>query len=210
MSQENSHNYQNLLKLTYNQIFLSRIKEIRLRYGIPQNGISTDENIKKWGGMYLPHSMRRGKSFLLGKEVNTLLKDLKRPSSYRVPVTNFVLLNEFGVAPYHTIPVTKYDKELQQVRCFIEIFGNTTLRDIKAIWQTIKKIQGGENFFRRPLPAFQKRQRQYFNLLRDAEIRRLREEEGLSLREIAKKTGVSYQEISKVIKRHKLRIGEKK
>lgn len=173
---------QALRKLLLNKRFIARISEIKKAVGDPKFSLKVDY----------------------------LLRDFDLPSYYRTGIVNFIL---FGKIPIHENSLVihlKRSETTKQVDCMIQIFGDTTIEDIKRIWRDIKKIQRGEgdNIFHKPLPAYQKLYKAVPNLERDAEIRYLREVKRLSLKEISQKMGVDYQEIPKIISRHKKIIQE--
>jgi hypothetical protein len=191
----------NLEKLILNRRFLKAVSDIRVEHNIPQNGFSNFEKIKSW-----KRNLSAKNS--LSKDITILLQNFALPDSYNMTLTNFVFFNEFPLAPAPLIFNLEINKETKQLRCMIEIFGDTTIKDFEKYSNEIKRIQRGENTFKMPLPLYKKRYKFIKNLLRDEEVRRLREDEGLKLSDIAHRTGVDYQEVPKLIKRLKHNIGE--
>lgn len=218
-SAKNTH--QNLQRLLYNKQFIIAISEIRIKYAMPQNGFSTDENVRKWNGRLLALWSKGKITLTLSQDIDTLLRKFDLPSPYHMPINNFVFFNNFlindeskiQISPF--VVIQQYDKTIKLLRCFLEIFGDTTIDDIKKGWRGINKIQLGDNIFRKPLPTYRKLYRELVNLDRDAYIRHLREDKHLSLKETEEEikknahfNPVSYLEIPKIIKRLKRTVGE--
>lgn len=203
-----------LAKLSFNKKLLARIAEIRTKYAIPSKGISDNENMSKWNRMILrPHLRQNGFNF--SQEIYQLLRDFKLSEQYFLALLNFTFFNEFPEPSSPLVVEQRYDKKTKQVECRLQIFGDTTIRDIEKVWSEIKKIQAGKNVFYKKLPGYQGHYKPLINLVRDAEIRRLREIEELSLTDTRDKINklfpqntVAYQDISHIIERHKRAIGE--
>lgn len=210
---------QTLQKLLLNRNFLARISEIRIAYAIPKDyGFSNDENIRKWNKRVIACFVKKSKGFTLSKAIDALMRDFDLSASYRISLINIVFFNELTTPGSPLVIHLKWNEKTKQPECMIQIFGDTTLDDIKNIWGLeVKEIrQGrGRNIFHKPLPLYTKKYKHIFNLERDAEIRHLREDEHFSLKDIKavmKEKGydVDYNNIPNIISRFKRKIGEKK
>ena len=210
---------QTLQKLLLNRKFLARISEVRIAYAIPNDhGFSNDENVRKWNRRIISCFTKKSKGLTLSNAIDALMRDFGSPASYRISLINFVFFNKLTTPGSPIVVHLKWNEKTKQPECMIQIFGDTTLEDIKDIWgREIKEIRQGKglNIFRKPLPLYAKKYKYIFNLERDAEIRRLREDEHFSLRDVSAEMSqrgykVDYNNIPNIISRFKRNIGEEK
>ena len=204
-------------RLCINRSFISRIKDIRTKYVIPPNGIinkgtesRTDiENYRKWFRSLANNTE-------LTKDIVGLLKEFNVSSLFYSAIRDFILFNNAPAPLYPIIVESKFNSKSGLAECFIQIFGDTQLRDIIDNWSQIEKIQSGKNApDRLPLLGYTKQTKKVINTERDEQIRRWREDDKLSLKETYKKAlesgyKIEITDIPNIIRRHKHIIGETK
>jgi len=205
MTQE--YKKQKLSLLMADQKFKQQIFDLREKWGIPRNGFSNIRNRSKWE-LSLIESLQ---SDNFNKGFDNLLNDL--PRHYDKEIYEYLVADNLKYIPSKEQEKVRFFWETDKLnkgkeRLFIEIFSDTTIKDIQLKWSFIKKVQESAVGYRAG------RQKPKDMLKRDLMIYNLYLQ-GKSYKEIRKIikgqpacSKLYVSEISKIIARMKKKIRE--
>lgn len=191
---------QHLLLLSANDGFLADIKNIQKKYNLPAPEEKCD-----WEGLPL---VLDDKNFINDSEV--LRKKYNLPISHELALSVIIQGGEltssnFGASLWHLNPNCNLVRKNKSDCIILEIYPDTTLKDIQENWPRIKRAK--DRLLKLPI----ERKNRSENLERDIEILKLKRN-GKTIKEIAaainaderfNKEIVAYEEIPKIIKRLK-------
>jgi len=149
-------------KLSLDISFLDEVKALRETYGTPKNGFVFEGNPAERYNQNVLTKSEFEKRDDFNASIDKLMDTYKKHGlnhSYRDKLVNFILFNVKGINPnnvgllpnWHTIPPYLGSgtviEEGEPKRLLLEIYGNTTLDDIKNSWDEIET-------YRKQLPDY--------------------------------------------------------
>lgn len=131
---------QKLELLISDQKFKQRLLNLREKWGIPTDGFSSIENRNKW-----EHSLvNLTQSNKFNQEFENLLSNF--PRHYANEIYEYLLSDTLDHIPSVGQEKVRFfweadNKNQGKERLFIEIFSDTTIKDIQSIWRFVNKVQ---------------------------------------------------------------------
>lgn len=146
MTQE--YKNQALELLMADQKFKQRLLNLRKKWGIPPDGFSNIKNRIKWQQRFV-ESLQSDK---FDKEFKNLLIGL--PRHYDKEIYEYLVADNLKLLPSKEREKVRFfwktDKlNKSKERLFIEVFSDTTIKDIQAIWSFVNKVQKSATGYRK-------------------------------------------------------------
>lgn len=193
--------------------FKKRIKALRKKWKIPSDGFKTEKQSKKWHKSIIDKSdkMLEKKVALSKIPINEFNKDLrniiiffKLPSHYLSTIEFYIKFNKIAT-PENFVVNLEYKPKFKRKELSIQIFSNTTIKDIKRAWQRVQR-------FKKYLPDYEEGRFREVPTLEIQKKAYLLKKEGKTLEQIAdlfQEKGLGnfgYVEISVLINRYRKKL----
>ncbi|MBT7992335.1 hypothetical protein HN569_00615 [bacterium] len=190
--------------------YIDYILKLRKKWGIPLNGFETLDASMKWES----ELFNTNKNNLFNNDFGKIFKDFKISAYYEACIHEHLILGTTVL----TLTAQKENLKIslkpdarnnKKIRIFIEVFADTTMKDIKDNWDFIGELKKSTIAYKFDCD---KRRRTNVHWERDSEIYRL-SQEGMKhkeIREIIKNKptckNINTCDISKIITKAKKKI----
>lgn len=127
---------QKLEFITHKSDFIKFVLNFRDKWEIPNNGLKSQSEATLWHKNILKRLENNYKA-----EIEIFLSKLKLSDYYRKPIEHYLLYNNFDNLDVFNVKLYEEVDKDGSKKILIQIYPETTLEDIKGVWNMVKLMQ---------------------------------------------------------------------